>query len=69
MPKSDLARRGRVPVPEEELSSSDDDSNNQSGRTAVPVQPAPIVRPSRQIRVTSKSDGAAEWERVIVTLY
>lgn len=67
MPKSDLARRGRVPVPEEEISSSDDDGNNQSATPVAATQPSapPVVRPSRQIRVTAKSsEGSLEWEKV-----
>ncbi len=50
MPKSDLARKGKVVVPEEEMSSSDDD---------LPTTP-PMRRGGKKLL----ADGCAEWERV-----
>ena len=53
MPKSDLARKGKVVVPEEEVSSSDED-----------VDRRPIMQPIRRGGKKLLSEGSAEWERV-----
>ena len=51
MPKSELARRGKVVVPEEEMSSSEEE------QAEVPARK--VVRDSRRV-----IEGSAEWERV-----
>lgn len=52
MPKSELARRGKVVVPEEEMSSSEEDA---------------VELPPKRVRETRRViEGSAEWERVII---
>ena len=50
MPKSELARRGKVIVPEEEMSSSEEET---------------VEVPRRRVREARRVvEGSAEWERV-----
>lgn len=52
MPKSDPAKKGRMPVPEEEMSSGEE------------MMMSPVA-PSKRITVRKKpSEGTAEWEKV-----
>ena len=51
MPKSDLAQKGRLPVPEEQISSSEEDAT-----TAVPSS---VKKNKRKF-----TEGSLEWERV-----
>lgn len=54
MPKSDLAQKGRLPVPEEQVSSSEEDTT-----TAI----ASAKKSKRKF-----TEGSLEWERVSILL-
>ena len=64
MPKSELARKGKVAVPEEELSS---DEEGVLHPTASSINTATLVMAARAQKDTKRkmlSHGTAEWERV-----
>ena len=64
MPKSELARKGKVAVPEEELSSDEEGMLNP---TASSINTATLVMAARAQKDTKRkmlSHGTAEWERV-----
>ena len=64
MPKSELARKGKVAVPEEELSSDEDGVLHP---TASSINTATLVMAARAQKDTKRkmlSHGTAEWERV-----
>ncbi len=65
MPKSELARKGKVAVPEEEISSDEEQQNQYAANinTASLVMAASANR-RREASRKMLSHGTAEWERV-----
>ncbi len=69
MPKSELARKGRVAVPEEELSS--DEEGLAVYPSASNINTASLVMAAHAQKDTKRkmlSHGTGEWERVSVSL-
>ena len=66
MPKSDLARQGRVQVLEEMLSSDDDDKSAGMQLTVqMPLrQSAAMLGKKKKLPQLLRADGTTDWERV-----
>lgn len=68
MPKSDLARQGRVQVIEEMLSSDDEDNKALAQAAAAATHGRSLMvvgrQRSRKLPQLLRSDGTTDWERV-----